>query len=594
VDHIERLLNQLREPKKEAVPQWEQPIPFESRTLPLFDSSVFPEWLSKYIEAVAETTQTPVDASCFAAISILSTISQTKAVLQINSDWKESLNTYSLLALPPGSRKSGVFKAFQEPITLFERDENERLKFEISTQAAVQKANESRLKKLEKDYANDNKEETLKSIKLLQCEIDSTEIIKPPRLSTNDVTVEKLGTLMSENKEAMSILSAEGAGALNSIGGRYDGNSKDASMNLYLEAYSGDSVTVDRMTRDSIYLDNPKLTIGLFVQPESMRKLPKNFQDRGLLQRFFFSFPQSWVGYRDIETETIPEKYKTKYISNLKLLLDFEPPNAIVLTLSESAKRLEVENRTEIEVMLRDDGELGGIMTEWGSKLGGGINRIAGLLHVAKHIDQISTATTVVSEETYLAAKSLRDYFIAHAKEAYGVMRSADGEKNCMYLLKRISDKFEGIESFSYREIQQSVRRKFQTAEELNKVLNQLEEMNYLKVEMENKKKIIRINPSFLNIEKSVLNVLNTPESRKGKGFEKSSGENSSVLNVLDTDSTGTESKEDEHNMSTVSTSENDEELTTNIDGSEGEGVLSPVSTPSQGITINKDGSGLL
>ncbi|KAA0941638.1 DUF3987 domain-containing protein [Sporosarcina sp. ANT_H38] len=592
MDNIGKLISQQSEQKKEAVPEWGQPIPFDNRTLPVFDPSVFPDWLSKYIEAVAETTQTPVDASCFAAISILSTISQTKAILQINSDWKESLNTYSILALPPGSRKSGVFKAFQEPITLFERDESERLKFEISTQAAGKKAKEARLRKLEKDYASDNKEETLKSIELLQYEIESTEIMQPPRLSTNDVTVEKLGLLMSGNKEAMSILSAEGAGALNSIAGRYDGNSVDASMNLYLEAYSGDSVTIDRMGRESIYLDNPKLTIGLFVQPESMRNLPKNFQDRGLLQRFFYSFPQSWVGYRDIETETIPEELRTQYISNLKQLLEFDPSNAIVLTLSESAQRLEIENRTEIEVMLRDDGKLGGIMTEWGSKLGGGINRIAGLLHIAKHIDHISTATTVVSEETYLAAKSLRDYFIAHTKEAYGVMKSTDGEKNCMYLLERISDKFEGIESFSYRELQQSVRRKLELVE-LKKGLNQLEEMNYLKV-LDEKKKIIKINPSFLNTEKRVLNVLNTPKSHKRKGFEKSSGENSSVLNVLDTDTTSTESKEDENNMSTVRTSEYARELTTNIDGSKGEDVMSTVSTLSQGITINEDGSGLL
>lgn len=593
MDNIERLINQQSERKKEAVPQWEQPIPFDSGTLPVFDTSVFPEWLSEYILAVAETTQTPVDASCFAAISIISTISQTKAVLQINSDWKESLNTYTLLALPPGSRKSGVFKAFQEPITIFERDENERLKFEISTQAAGKKAKEARLRKLEKDYASDNKEETLKSIELLQYEIESTEIIQPPRLSTNDVTVEKLGLLMSENKEAMSILSAEGAGALNSIAGRYDGNSVDASMNLYLEAYSGDSVTIDRMARDSIYLDNPKLTIGLFVQPESMRDLPKKFQDRGLLQRFFFSFPQSWVGYRDIETETIPEEHRTKYRSNLKQLLEFDPPKVIVLTLSESAKRLEVENRTEIEVMLRDDGELGGIMTEWGSKLGGGINRIAGLLHIAKHIERISTATTVVSEETYLAAKSLRDYFIAHTKEAYGVMKSTDGEKNAMYILKRISDKFEGIELFSYRELQQSVRRKFQV-EELNEILNQLEEMNYLKVVSDKKKKVIIMNPSFLNTEKSVLTVLNTLESHKGKGFKKSSDENSSVTTVLDTDLIRMESKKVECNMSTAGTSENDEELTANIDGCKDEGVMSTVSTLSLGITINEDGSGLL
>ncbi len=502
MDNIERLINQQSEQKKEAVPQWEQPIPFDSRTLPVFETSVFPDWLSKYIEAVAETTQTPVDASSFVAISVLSTILSKIGYVKVTRDWKESLNTYCIMALPPGNRKSVVFKLLAYPITKHEQDERERLIPLVKKQQAIMKAKDSRLGGLNAQYAKKGEESILEDIKLLTFEIESEEIIMIPRYTTNDVTVEKLGDLMSNHNEKMAVLSAEGAGALMSIAGRYDKGSVDASMNLYLEAHPGDSVTIDRMGRESIHLEEPSLTIGLFIQPETIRSLPPSFSDRGLMQRFLYSFPVSRVGFRQTTPEPIDETIRATYINNMEQLLEFKPDNPVHLTLSTGASEVEVQNRDEIEIMLQDDGELGG-MKEWGSKLAGNIIRFAGLLHFSKNINHLPNMPTVISKETFESAKRTRGYFIEHAKEAYGIMESTDDDKEEKYIAKRIAELYEGKGRFDHQDLWQLVKKKYKKVDLLNEILIKLEARNYILSTTEGRKRIILINPLLSNTTKS-------------------------------------------------------------------------------------------
>ncbi|AQU78309.1 YfjI family protein [Planococcus faecalis] len=586
-------INALREleQKKEAAPQWEQPIKFDSKTLPTFNTNVFATWLRKYIEAVANTTQTPVDASAIATISVLSTILSKKAYVKVSSEWKEPLNTYSIMALPPGNRKSGVFKLLASPITLHEKDERERLMPMVKKQQATMKAKRSRLDGLNNQYAKKGDESILKDIQLLSHEIESEELIVIPRFITNDVTVEKLGLLMAEHNEKMSVLSAEGAGALNSMAGRYDKGSVDASMNLYLEAHPGDTVTIDRMGRESIHLDEPSLTIGLFIQPETVRNLPPSFNERGLMQRFLYAFPESMVGFRNSTPSPINEAVRAAYLNNMKQLMEHDPEKPIMLTFSNEAAISEIQNREEIEIMLQDDGELGGIR-EWGSKLAGQIVRITGLLHFADNMDQFPNIPTDISRSTFETAKSLRSYFIAHAKEAYGVMDSTDDEKDAKYILKRINEKFEGEPSVGHRDLFQLVRKRFKKVENMDMVLTQLENMNYIAIGFEGRKRVIYLNPLFTDTANKGLKGLNSPQTQMGQGVKESTPKNTTGHSGLNGDAV----KTSESLVKEVSPSVFSKGHTTNTTESKGEGKVREVSPQNavNEITIQDDGSGLL
>ncbi|MGE6379217.1 YfjI family protein [Peribacillus muralis] len=355
------------ERKKEQQIDWHEPILFDDYKLPPFPVHVFPGWLRNYVEGVAESTQTPIDASGMASISVLSTALTKRFYVHLTGEWSESLNTYTILALPPGNRKSSVFKALQEPITHYEKEERKRLAMEVSEQKAKRKTKQKRLEHLEKEYAKNGDQTTLNEIFALTNEIEEQKIFSLPRLITEDVTPEKLADLMADNNEKMALLSAEGGRIFSIMAGRYASDGK-ANLEIFLKGFSGDYCAVDRMGREAKILNEPALTIGLFVQPHVVQDVPASFQERGLMPRFLYSFPRSLVGQRKITPQTVDVNVKNQYILNVKKLLSMEVTEAVQLTLLDNARQAEEALRGVIEKMFLEGGELAE-MKEWGSKL---------------------------------------------------------------------------------------------------------------------------------------------------------------------------------------------------------------------------------
>lgn len=487
-----------QEQKKEASPLWQEPVHFDEYKLPTFNVDVFPRWLREYIQGVSESTQTPIDAACMAAISILSTILSKKFSVNITEDWSESLNTYAVLALPPGNRKSSVFKLMQLPIITYEREERERLEIEIIEQKAILKAKQKRIEGLEKDYAKNGEESILNEIRALTNEIEKEKLLISPRYITGDVTAEKLGVLLSENNEKIALLSAEGGGAFNNMAGRYSSDGK-ANIDIYLNGHTGDYTTVDRIGRDPIILNEPCLSIGLFVQPEVLRDVPSTFKERGLMQRFLYSLPKSLVGYRKVNPDPVCEEIKNSYLTNIKNLLQFEPNEPIKLTFDSEAVIHEQRLRQDIEDMLKEGGTLSD-MKGWGSKLAGQIIRIAGLLHVVEYIPgKIKAIPTQIKTTTLASAKNLMYYFIEHARAAFGVMeadRRAEDGKYLLGVIKRLNKPV-----VEYRELQMQTRKRFKKAYQLKMVISDLHERGFIIPKMDGRKTLYEVNPLIVITE---------------------------------------------------------------------------------------------
>lgn len=488
--------------------KWENPIPFEKKTLPSFPINVYPEWLQSFVYHLAESTQTPVDVAAVGAISILSTALSKKFYVFITDEWREPINTYCILALPPGNRKSAVFKALQEPIAEFEKEERERMEPLVIEQKAEQKAKRKRLESLEKEYAKNGDDTTLNEIKALNLEIEQEEKLNMPRFITGDVTAEKLGELMAENGEKISLLSAEGGGVFGNMAGRYSSNGQ-ANIEIYLNGHTGDYTPIDRIGRGTLILNSPCLTIGLFIQPEVIKDVPPAFSERGLMQRFLYSFPHSLVGFRNSTPDPIPEDVKRRYVSYIKRMMKFDTSEPIKLTLDESATASRIDLMNKLEMEFRDGGRLAE-MKEWGSKLAGTIIRIAGLLHVAENVLNMQEIPEQISGDTFSKARKLTDYFIEHAKEAYGVMDSIEDDKDAKYILEKITEKF-AQEEFAHQSLWQLVKRKYKKVENLDKIIFQLEDMNYLRIKFDGRKKVIELNPLFLE---SLKTTPNTPNSQ--------------------------------------------------------------------------------
>ena len=152
---------------------------------------------------------------------------------------------------------------------------------------------EARLVKLQKQAANIDSESERKILisqaAAVKEEIDQNPVPASPIFIVDDITTEKLGALMAENNETMALLSAEG-GIFKLVNGLY--NDRDGNFDLYLKAHAGDPYSCHRIGRESITMNNPRLTMGLAVQPDVLDEIGKNqhFRGRGCFDGSYFLF----------------------------------------------------------------------------------------------------------------------------------------------------------------------------------------------------------------------------------------------------------------------------------------------------------------
>lgn len=334
----------------------------------------------------------------------------------------------------------------------------------------------------------------MKEIKALSNEIAKLKSERTilPKIIASDATPEKLAMIMNEQDEKIALLSAEGAEVFEMIAGRYG---EKPNQDLYLKSFNAEAFDVERVSREAIHLRSPSIVIGLFVQSSVIQDIPQEFTNRGLTQRFLYSFPTSYLGYRDVRPETIKKDLIKKYEKSIKTLLEFEIKSNEPLLLSDEAIDLLEEQMKEIELMLRNKNMNIG-MVGWLSKLTGNIVRIAGLLHIADAIDDLESMPKVISKTTLKKAFILKEYLICHAERAFGIMGVDERIEDLKYLLDVIKEKSINKKSLelTYREVFESTKRRFKSATVFKRKLRELEEMYWIK-NYKNGKQYISLNP---------------------------------------------------------------------------------------------------
>ena len=133
-------------------------------------------------------------------------------------------------------------------------------------------------------------------------ELATFKEVKPLKLFADDVTAEKLASVLAENNSRAAIVSPEG-GIFDILKGLY---TSTVNIDTILKGHSGDSIRVDRIGRPSETILHPALTMLLAVQPEVLNGMMSNstFRGRGLTARFMYCMPKSIVGKRKYRTET--------------------------------------------------------------------------------------------------------------------------------------------------------------------------------------------------------------------------------------------------------------------------------------------------
>ena len=448
---------------------WDTPIPFDEYDLPVFSVDALPETVRRYVLAVAESTQTSGDMAAVEALGVVSLCSQGKYFIRGNADWVEPLNIYTVVILPPAERKSSVLTMMIRPVEEYEKEENSRRNAGIIESQMVlsrlEKEKRSLVERASKGKA------TEEEVRAKAAEIAKYEPIKPLRLFVDDVTSEKLTSVLAENKGCAAVVSAEG-GIFDIISGLY---SRNVNIDVFLKGHSGDTIRVDRIGRASESIIHPALTMVLAVQPEVLNGLMSNntFRGRGLTARFLYAMPKSTVGSRSFSTKPIPEGVRARYQALIETILSSDNEQEPI-SLDDSAREVLEDLFNEIEGRLK--GDLAEI-SDWAGKFVGAVLRISGILHVMKYPKD--SMFDSVDRETMENAVAIGRYFLAHAKAAYSLMGADTVNKDAQYLLSFI--KRERLTEFSRRDAMRLCR-SFKTADSMQPVLNRLCEYGYLAV----------------------------------------------------------------------------------------------------------------
>ncbi len=459
------------------------------KPLPSFPVEVLPKALRDFVVAEAEATQTPVDMAAMLCLGCCSAAIAGKVMITLGQ-WDEPLNLFVVVVAPPGKKKSGVLSSALQPL----HDAEEARIVEaapliaklktardlLTDQIKQSKSALSKLKPEEMDQewvANQTGATPRGGIALkrqiaeMEARLRLMDVPSEPRLVADDVTMEGLAVLLSRNGGRMCIASAEGT-IFGIAAGRYSGQ---PSFDVLLKGHAGDSVTVDRKSKDHepIRIRKACVTAVLAVQPSIIEKLNSTdeMKGQGLLARFLYSIAGERPGEWDPDPSRVPEAIRAAYHDTIRKLDAVQTPQETALLGRQVNGELDIDQLLaaskasggavptialgpeaaalfrafRIEHHARMSGDLAS-MPEWADKWPGAVARIAGVLHCIEH-----GATGEISEGAIKAAIEIGHYLLAHARAAFGLASASSTEQDAESLVAWVKRSEKG--AFSLRDV---------------------------------------------------------------------------------------------------------------------------------------------
>jgi hypothetical protein len=395
---------------------WPEPTPLTTTPtgLPTFPIWALPDWIGEYAASLAEVTQTPPDLAACLALAVLAVAAGGKAWIQAPA-WREPANLFTVVVLPPGNRKSEVYRAMCAPIKAAEDAliaEAEPVIAEAVIARRVAEAEAERTVKVAETTAAgidpDAKALAIHEATEAKLALDDAIVPAEPRLFSDDATVERLTSLVAEQDGRMAVLSPEGE-IFSIAAGRYSGAPNFAVLK---KGHAGEEMRIDRMGRPSERIDAATVTLGICTQPSVLAELGNTpaFRGEGLLGRILYAVPESLLGRRNPTPDPMPAAQEATYQTTLKAhvlsLAGLTEP--ATLTFTPEASQAVTAMLADLEPRLAPDtGDLAH-MTDWAGKLVGATVRIAGLPHLAKHLRD--GWNQPVTADTFADARDVTDY----------------------------------------------------------------------------------------------------------------------------------------------------------------------------------------
>jgi hypothetical protein len=441
--------------------------------------------LRNFVEGEARATQVSVDLPAVLVLAVCAASVARKVEVEINSGWREPVNLFAVVALPPAERKSVNFRDATAPLTQHERTEVDRLKAKVLAAETRYSICQQKLKRAERVAASTTgakQGEAARRAARLSRELARMAVPALPRFVADDVTSEKLASLLVEQDGKIAIMSPEG-GVFSIMTGRYSGGIP--SFDVYLKGHAGDTLRVDRVGRKAEFVERPALTLGLAVQPDVLHRLAETegVRERGLLARFLYAIPRSKLGRREINPVPLSVEFKEAYAAGIRSMLALAIPSdgaePRVHRLRFAPRALSRFRRFEswLEPQLDEFGRLG-MISDWAGKLAGVVARLSGILHIAKNVDSLGLLPSEIQRSTVKQAICIARYLIAHARVAFGEMGTATPVRQARLVQRWIERNAK--RQFTKRELYEGVKGRFHTVAALEPSLDLLTAQGFI------------------------------------------------------------------------------------------------------------------
>jgi hypothetical protein len=408
------------------------PGPPEPEPFPL---DALPPVLRDLVHKVHLSLQVPVELPATLALAVLSASVGGKLVVEVGgTGWSEPVVLYTVVILPPASRKSPVFKIMVRPVKEWEKEE---VKKAAPTMLAAQDVVEVRAKKLKDTKAAvSNGKANLDEVEAARLALSKAEDDVPTdtRLLAGDITTEEMVKRLAAQGGRMAILEPEG-GPLRGFEKYTDGG---AHLEEIKKCWSGETIRVDRVSRQRVFVEHPALTLGLTMQPgvlESLRNA-RAFRGEGVLGRILFTMPPHGLGSRltGPDVPLLPPEAEAAYSNMVRRLLcappkdvdedGFQIPHRLQLT--HEALDVLYAYQSEVELELADGARFSGIR-DWAGKIVGQSIRIAALLELALRAENGEELWAApISKWAMESGVRLGRMFSSHVLVVFGEMEMDD------------------------------------------------------------------------------------------------------------------------------------------------------------------------
>lgn len=464
--------------------QWGRMMPLtETIDRPEFPVDTLPKPYKDYVTALSNNIQVPVDMVGVAVLGILGGCLQKRYEINAIDKFTVPLGLYTLVVAAPGERKSAVFDEVVRPIAELEAKlwkDYEAIRHENEIEEALAEDEFKQIKRSIIKKKNPEDREALKAELLdLKEKIEACQKKHPPSLYMDDTTKEALEQELARNGGRMIIMSDEGDLFANMMGLYTSGVH---NMSTFLKGHSGSSGKVHRVGREAVYLPKSNLSILLMVQPIIIETIMNDavMRGRGMNARFLYTYPESMVGDRSIEDAiTVPPKVDADYYNAVRSLYEdnYITQDAVPkqITLEGDAQTAYVGYESILEH--RQKGDMKDI-SDWGSKLGGEMLRLVGILHCAENPTAIME--TKVAVQTVHHAYRLARYFGEYARIIYNLGQGTDPNmKMCQRIVNLIRAR--EISQFDKTTLFKESRMGLKKPSDLTPYLNILEDYGYVR-----------------------------------------------------------------------------------------------------------------